>query len=78
MSILTGLLNLCWDHGVPVLYLKELPRATKRITGMALSISGRPTQLSWASQAPSIRGSYSCSHTSLGTFFAGIWVRMAC
>ncbi|MBG6526368.1 ImmA/IrrE family metallo-endopeptidase [Pseudomonas aeruginosa] len=37
-----GLLNLCWDHGIPVLYLKELPRATKRITGMALSISGRP------------------------------------
>ncbi|MFJ2485059.1 ImmA/IrrE family metallo-endopeptidase [Pseudomonas sp. NPDC087639] len=37
-----GLLKLCWMHGIPVLYLKDLPRASKRMTGMALSIDGRP------------------------------------
>jgi len=37
-----GLLQLCWMRGIPVLFLKELPRATKRMTGMALSIEGRP------------------------------------
>ncbi|WP_178129134.1 ImmA/IrrE family metallo-endopeptidase [Pseudomonas sp. ANT_J12] len=37
-----GLLKLCWSHGIPVLYLKDLPRASKRMTGMALSVDGRP------------------------------------
>ena len=37
-----GLLKLCWAHGIPVLYLKDLPRASKRMTGMAVSIDGRP------------------------------------
>jgi len=37
-----GLLRLCWMHGIPVLYLKDLPRSSKRVTGMALSIDGRP------------------------------------
>ena len=37
-----GLLKLCWKHGIPVLYLKDLPRASKRMTGMALSVDGRP------------------------------------
>lgn len=37
-----GLLNMCWDHGIPVLFLKELPRNTKRMTGMSVNVSGRP------------------------------------
>lgn len=37
-----GLLDMCWKHGIPVLFLQELPRATKRVTGMAVNISGRP------------------------------------
>lgn len=37
-----GTLKLCWSHGIPVVFLKDLPRTTKRMTGMALSIGGRP------------------------------------
>ncbi|MBA0239817.1 ImmA/IrrE family metallo-endopeptidase [Stenotrophomonas maltophilia] len=37
-----ALLDLCWHQGVPVLFLKDLPRGSKRITGMALRIEGRP------------------------------------
>lgn len=37
-----SVLKLCWAHGIPVLFLKELPRASKRMTGMALSVGGRP------------------------------------
>ncbi|MFP0194460.1 ImmA/IrrE family metallo-endopeptidase [Pseudomonas sp. PHC1] len=37
-----GLLQFCWVHGIPVLYLKDLPKASKRVTGMAVSIDGRP------------------------------------
>lgn len=37
-----ALLDFCWGHGVPVLFLKDLPRGSKRITGMALRIEGRP------------------------------------
>jgi hypothetical protein len=36
------LLNFCWCQGVPVLFLKDLPRTSKRITGMALQVEGRP------------------------------------
>jgi len=37
-----GLLDLCWVSGIPVLFLKEMPRNTKRMTGMAVAIAGRP------------------------------------
>jgi hypothetical protein len=37
-----GLLDNCWKHGIPVLFLRELPRNTKRMTGMAVNVSGRP------------------------------------
>ena len=37
-----GLLDLCWTSGIPVLFLSSLPKTSKRITGMALSIEGRP------------------------------------
>jgi len=37
-----GLLDLCWDHGIPVVFLRELPRHTKRMTGMAVNVAGRP------------------------------------
>lgn len=37
-----GLLQLCWANGIPVLYLKDLPKTTKRMAGMAVSIEGRP------------------------------------
>lgn len=38
----TGLLDLCWMSGIPVLFLSSLPKTSKRMTGMALSIEGRP------------------------------------
>lgn len=37
-----GLLDACWHHGIPVLFLRELPRNSKRMTGMAVNVSGRP------------------------------------
>ncbi|WP_448680032.1 ImmA/IrrE family metallo-endopeptidase [Pseudomonas nicosulfuronedens] len=37
-----GLLDLCWVSGIPVLFLSALPKTSKRMTGMALSIEGRP------------------------------------
>lgn len=37
-----GVLKLCWAHGIPVLYLRDLPKSSKRMTGMAVSIGGRP------------------------------------
>src|SRR5690606_26024587 len=40
-----GLLALCWAHGIPVLFLKEMPRNTKRMTGMAVMVDGRPAIL---------------------------------
>lgn len=36
-----GLLNLCWSHGIPVLFLKDLPKKTKRMAGMAVMVDGR-------------------------------------
>ncbi|MBO9790179.1 ImmA/IrrE family metallo-endopeptidase [Xanthomonas phaseoli] len=36
------LLEFCWAQGVPVLFLKDLPRGSKRVTGMALQIDGNP------------------------------------
>lgn len=40
-----GVLELCWLSGIPVLFLKEMPRNTKRMTGMAVMVDGRPTIL---------------------------------
>lgn len=40
-----GLLDLCWGHGIPVLFLKEIPRNTKKMTGMAVMVDGRPAIL---------------------------------
>ena len=37
-----GLLALCWAQGIPVLFLKDLPKTSKRMTGMAVSVQGRP------------------------------------
>lgn len=37
-----SLLDFCWQQGIPVLFLKELPRGSKRITGMAMRIEDRP------------------------------------
>ena len=40
-----GLLDLCWAHGIPVLFLKDLPKKTKRMAGMAVMVDGRPAIL---------------------------------
>lgn len=37
-----NLLEYCWFRGVPVLFLKELPRTSKRVTGMAVQVGQRP------------------------------------
>jgi len=37
-----GLLSLCWSRGIPVLFLKDMPKTSKRMTGMAVSVQGRP------------------------------------
>lgn len=40
-----GLLDLCWMCGIPVLFLKDMPKNTKRMTGMAVMVDGRPAIL---------------------------------
>ncbi|MGL4316098.1 MAG: ImmA/IrrE family metallo-endopeptidase [Pseudomonas sp.] len=40
-----GLLDLCWSYGIPVLFLKEMPRHTKKMAGMAVMVDGRPAIL---------------------------------
>ena len=40
-----GLLDLCWSHGIPVLFLSELPGQSKRSTGMAVMVENRPSIL---------------------------------
>ena len=40
-----GLLDLCWMYGIPILFLNEMPRNTKRMTGMAVMVEGRPAIL---------------------------------
>ncbi|MCV4341667.1 ImmA/IrrE family metallo-endopeptidase [Pseudomonas capsici] len=40
-----GLLNICWAHGIPVLFLKYLPKKTKRMAGMAVMVDGAPAIL---------------------------------
>lgn len=37
-----SLLELCWNHGIPVLFLNYLPKGSKKVTGMAVSINDRP------------------------------------
>ncbi|MFC4761748.1 ImmA/IrrE family metallo-endopeptidase [Dyella koreensis] len=37
-----ALLDFCWSRGLPVLFLKDLPRGSKRIAGMALQVDARP------------------------------------
>ncbi|WP_432413791.1 hypothetical protein [Pantoea allii] len=36
------LLDFCWNSGIPVIFLDDLPRTAKRMTGMALCVNGRP------------------------------------
>ena len=36
------LVQFCWSVGVPVLFLKDVPKSTKRATGMAIRIDARP------------------------------------
>ena len=40
---LEGLLEVCWSHGIPVLFLDSLPRGAKRMTGMIANHKGRPS-----------------------------------
>ncbi|MBC3209872.1 ImmA/IrrE family metallo-endopeptidase [Pseudomonas sp. SWRI111] len=40
-----GLLDVCWSHGIPVLFLKDIPKKKKRMTGMAVMVDGRPAIL---------------------------------
>lgn len=42
---LESLLNICWSHGIPVLFLENLPRNTKRMTGMIVNHKGTPSIL---------------------------------
>jgi hypothetical protein len=37
-----GLVEFCWASGVPVLFLKDVPKTAKRVTGMAVRIDTRP------------------------------------
>lgn len=39
---LDSLLNLCWSHGIPVIYLNNVPQSQKKMTGMAVLSNGRP------------------------------------
>jgi Zn-dependent peptidase ImmA (M78 family) len=38
---LDSLLDLCWEHGIPVVHF-SLPKGTKKIDGMVASFNGRP------------------------------------
>lgn len=40
-----GLLDFCWGHGIPVLFLKDMPKNTKKMAGMAVMVDGRPAIL---------------------------------
>jgi hypothetical protein len=37
-----GLLAVTWQHGIPVIFLDDLPTRCKRLTGMAASLDDRP------------------------------------
>lgn len=36
------LVEFCWSAGVPVLFLKDVPKSAKRVTGMAVRVDSRP------------------------------------
>lgn len=38
---LSSLIDLCWSHGIPVLYIPELPTSSK-MDAVAIEVSGRP------------------------------------
>lgn len=42
---LDGLLSICWSHGIPVLFLENLPAKAKRMTGMIVNHNERPSIL---------------------------------
>lgn len=39
---LDSLLDLCWKHGIPVIYLNNVPKNKKKMTGMAILSNNRP------------------------------------
>ncbi len=39
---LAGLLDFSWNHGVAVFHIHELPKASKRFSGMAMYVAGMP------------------------------------
>lgn len=57
MVDLEALLDECWDSGVPVIYLDQLPKGSRRIDGLILLVNkrpvillsrqGRPSKLTW-------------------------------
>jgi hypothetical protein len=40
-----SLLQICWTHGIPVIFLEALPQKAKRMTGMIVNRSGSPSIL---------------------------------
>jgi len=37
-----GLLDWCWNAGIPVLHLSKLPKTLRKMHGMAVKVAGRP------------------------------------
>jgi len=65
-----SLLDLCWGHGIPVLFLNHLPRGSKRVTGMAISIADRPAIILGFSHKQSARQLFVLAH-ELGHILLG-------
>lgn len=40
---LDNLLDVCWSHGIPVLFLDSLPKGAKRMTGMIINHNEQPS-----------------------------------
>lgn len=40
-----SLVDTCWEHGIPVLFLDLVPASARKMTGMVVNHSGRPTIL---------------------------------
>lgn len=57
-----SLLELCWSHGIPVLFLNFLPRGSKRVTGMAVSVNRRPVIILGFSHKQSARQLFVLAH----------------
>lgn len=50
---LEGLIDYLWQHGIPVIHLKHLPRKAKKFDGMVVDVAGRPViVLSRGNEAP--------------------------